>query len=104
MNTVTDNIYNNCNYTSCVNLEIKKTSGTPLKKEIYINNPETGMKKTDFNIFTNNNEINDMNDDNRDHPNNDLSNDVYNLNNHDSVGLKQTNHNNLYSLPITNYN
>ena len=65
-NTVTDNIYNNCNYTSCVNWEIKKTSETPSKKEFYIDNLETSLKKTDFNIITNNNEINDMNDDNRD--------------------------------------
>ena len=39
-----------------------------------------------------------MNDNNRDHPNNDLSDDVYNLSDHDSVDLKQTNHNNLYTL------
>ena len=39
-----------------------------------------------------------MNDNNRDHPNNDLSDDVYNFSDHDSVDLKQTNHNNLYTL------
>ena len=98
MNTDTDNIYDNCNYTSCVNWEIKNTSKTHSKNEFYIDDPETGLKKTDFNIITNNDEINDMNDDNRDHPNNDLSDDVYNLSNHDSVDLKQTNHNNLYTL------
>ena len=31
-NNITDNIYNNCNYTSCVNWEIKKTSETHSKK------------------------------------------------------------------------
>ena len=89
-------IYDNYSYTSSVNWEIEKTSKTPLKKlEFYIDNPETGLKKTDFNIITNNDEINDMNDNNRDHPNNDLSDDVYSHIDHDSVDLKQTNHNNL---------
>ena len=65
LNTVTESdIYNNYSYTSCVNWEIEKTSETPSKKlEFYIDNPETGLKKTDFNIITNNDEIDDMNDD-----------------------------------------
>ena len=87
-NTVTDNIYDNCSYTLCVNWEIEKTSENPSKKEFYIDNPETGLKKTDFNIITNNNAIDDMNDDNRDHSNNDLSDDVYRQIDHDNVDLK----------------
>ena len=67
-----------------MNWEIEKTSETPSKKlEFYIDNPETGLKKTDFNIITNNDEIDDMNDDNRDHSNNDLSDDVYSHIDHD---------------------
>ena len=62
-----------------MNWEIEKTSETPLKKlEFYIDNPETGLKKTDFNIITNNNEINDMNDNIRAHSSNDLTDDMYN--------------------------
>ena len=77
-NTVTESdIYDNYSYTSCVNWEIEKTSETPSKKEFYIDNPETGLKKTDFNIITNNNEINDMDDNTRKHSNNDLLDDMY---------------------------
>ena len=61
-----------------MNWEIEKTSETPSKKlEFNIDKPETGLKKTDFNIITNNNEINDMNDDTRKHSNNDLLDDIY---------------------------
>ena len=82
-----------------MNWEIEKTSETPSKKlEFYIDNPETGLKKTDFNIITNNDEIDDMNDDNRNHSNNDLSDDVYSHIDHDSVDLRQTNHDNMYTL------
>ena len=69
-----------------------------MKKEFYIEDPETGLKKTDLNIITNNDEINDMNNNNMDYPNNDLPDEVYNHIDHDSVDLKQTNHNNLYTL------
>ena len=99
-NTVTESdIYNNYSYTSCVNWEIEKTSETPSKKlEFYIDNPETGLKKTDFNIITNKDEIDDMNNDNRDHYNNDLTDDMYNNIDHNNVDQKQTNHNSLYTL------
>ena len=62
LNTVTESdIYNNYSYTSCVNWEIEKISETPSKKlEFNIKKPETSLKKTDFNIITNNDEINDM--------------------------------------------
>ena len=77
-NTVTESdIYKNYSYISCVNWEIEKTSETPSKKlEFYIDNPETSLKKTDFNIITNSDEINDMNDDIRHHSNNDLPDDL----------------------------
>ena len=66
-----------------MNWEIEKTSGTPSKKlEFYINNPETGLKKLDFNIITNNDEIDDMNDDKMDCYNNNLTNVVYSNFNH----------------------
>ena len=83
-NTVTESdIYDNYSYTSCVNWEIEKTSETPSKKlEFYIDNPETGLKKTDFNIITNNNEIDDMNDDKMDCHCDNPTNDVYSNINH----------------------
>ena len=72
---------------------------TPSKKlEFYINNSETGLKKSDFNISTNNDEIDDLNDDIKDHYNNDLIDDMYNNIDHDNVDQKQTTHNSLYAL------
>ena len=99
-NTVTEsNIYDNYNYTSCVNWEIEKTSETPLKKlEFYIDNPETGLKKTDFNIITNKDETDDLNNNTRDHCNNDLTDDMYNNIYHDNVNQKQTNNHNIYTF------
>ena len=82
-----------------MNWEIEKTSETPSKKlEFYIDNPETGLKKTDFNITTNKDEIDDLNDNIRDHHNNDLTDDMYNNIDHDNVNWKQTNHHNLYTF------
>ena len=94
--TVTENdIYDNYSYTSCVNWEIEKTSETPSKKlEFYIDNPETGLKKIIFNIINNKDEIDDLNDDIRDHHNNGLTDDIYNNINHNNVNPKQTNHHN----------
>ena len=99
-NTVTDNdIYDNYSYTSCMNWEIEKTSETPSKKlEFYIDNPETGLKKTDFNIITNNNEIDDINYNNMYHSNNHLLNDMYSHINHNNVDWKQRNHHNLFTF------
>ena len=89
-NTVTESdIYDNYSYTSCKNWEIEKTSETPSKRlEFYIDNPKTGLKKTDFNIITNNNEINDMNNNIRNHSNNDLLDDMYSNIAHDNVDQK----------------
>ena len=86
-NTVTESdIYNNYSYTLCVNWEIEKTSETPSKKlEFNINNPETGLKKKDSNIITNNNEIDDMNDDKIYCHCNNPTNDVYSNINHKNV-------------------
>ena len=103
-NTVTDNIYDNYGYTSFVNWKIEKTSETPSKKEFYIDNPETGLKKTDFNIITNNDEINDMNDDNRKYSNNDLLVDMYNNTTHDNANKKQTTSHNIYTITDNIYN
>lgn len=72
-----------------MNWQIEKTSETPSKKlEFYIDNPETGLKKTDFNMITNNNEIDDMNNDIRNHSNNDLLNDMYSHIGHNNVDQK----------------
>ena len=59
---------------------------TPSKKlEININKPETGLKKIDFNIITNNNEINDMNNDKMVCHSDNLTNDVYSNTNHKNI-------------------
>ena len=100
LNTVTESyIYDNYSYTSCVNWEIKKTSETHLKKlEFYIDNPETSLKKTDFNIIANNNEINDMNYDKMECHNDNPTNVVYSNINHKNVQHERTTHNSLYCL------
>ena len=86
-NTITESdIYNNYSYTSFVNWEIEKTSETPSKKlEFYIDIPETGLKKTGFNIITNNNEINDMNNNKIDCHNDNPTNVVYSNIKHKNV-------------------
>ena len=99
-NTIIESdIYDNYSYTSYVNQEIEKTSETLSKKlEFYIDNPETGLKKTVFNMIVNSDEINDMNNNNRDYSSNDLIDDMYNNIDHGNVDWKQTNHNSLYTL------
>ena len=98
-NTVTEsNVYTNYSYTSHVNLEIEKTSETPSKKEFYTENPETSLKKTDFNIITINNEINDMNDDTRKHSINDLLVDMYSNTAHNNSNQRQTTDCNIYTI------
>ena len=86
-NTVTESdIYDNYSYTSCVNWNIEKNSETPPKKlEFNIDKPETGLKKIDFNIITNNNEINDMNDNKMNYHCDNPTNDVYSNINHKKV-------------------
>ena len=62
------------------------TSETPSKKlEFYIDNPETSLKKTDFNIITNNDEIDDMDDDKMNCHNDIPTNVVYSNINHKNV-------------------
>ena len=87
LNIVTENnIYNNCNYTSCINWKIEKTPETHSKKlEFNISKPETSLKKIDFNIINNFNEIDDKNNDIRDHSSNDLIDDMYNNIDHHNV-------------------
>ena len=68
------------------------------KIEFNIDKPETGLKKIDFNIITNNDEIDDMNDDEIVHPSDDLADDVYNNIDYQTTQQKQTNHNSLYTL------
>ena len=99
-NTVTgSDIYDNYSYTSRTNWEIKKTPETHSKKiEFNINKLETGLKKIDFNIITNNDEIHDMNDDEIVHSSDDLADDMYNNTNHQTAQQKQTNHNSIYIL------
>ena len=100
LNTVTESdIYNNYSNTSCVNWEIKRTSEIPLKKiEFNIDNLETGPKKTDFNIITNNNEIDDMNNDKMNCRSDNRTNNVYSNINYKNVQQKRNIHNSLYPL------
>ena len=76
-------------YNSCVNWEIEKTPEThPKKLEFDIDKPEIGLKKIDFNIIVNNNEIDDMNSYKVVHPSDDLPDDVYsNINPHNVLLL-----------------
>ena len=79
-NTVTESdIYTNYSSTSYVNWKIEKTPKTHLKKlEFSIDRPEIGLKKIDFDIIANNDEIDDMNDDKIVYPSDNLTNDMYN--------------------------
>ena len=99
-NKVTESvIYVNYSYTSCVNWEIEKTPGTPLKKlDFNIDKPESGLKKIDFNIITNNDEIDDMNNNETVCPSDNLTNDVYSNTNHQNVQQKQATYNSLNTL------
>ena len=99
-NTVTESgIYDNYSYTSRINYEIEKTPETHSKKlEFNIDKPETILKEIDFNIITNNDEIDDMNNNEMVHPKDDIADDMYNNIDHQTVHQKQTNHNSLYTL------
>ena len=82
-----------------MNWEIEKTSETPSKKlEFNIKKPETSLKKTDFNIITNNDEINDMNNNKMDCHSDNPTNNVYSNINHKNVQQERTTHNSLYHL------
>ena len=99
-NIVTESdINDNYSYTSCINCEIEKTPETHSKKlEFNINKPEIGLKKIDFNIIVNKNEIDDMNKDEIDHSSDDIVDDMgSNIKDH-NILEKQTNHNSLCTL------
>ena len=82
-----------------LNWEIQKTSKTHSKKlDFNIDKPETSLKKIDFNIINNFDEIDDKNDNIMEFSSNDLTDDVQNNIDHHNVNQKQTNHNSLYTL------
>ena len=90
---------NNYSYTLCVNWEIEKTPEThPKKLEFNIDKPGTGLKKIDFNIIVNNDEIDDINDNKVVHLSDALADDVYNNIDYHNVQQEQTIHNSLYTL------
>ena len=100
LDLVTDSdIYDNYSYASFVDWEIEKTPEThPKKSEFNIDKPETSLKRIDFTMIANNDEIDDMNDSKIVHPNDDLADDVYiNIEDH-KIQQEQTNQNSLYSL------
>ena len=66
--------------------------------EFNIDKPETGLKKIDFNIIINNNEIDDINGNTMVHLIDDLTDDVYNNIDYHNVQQEHTNHNSLYIL------
>ena len=68
------------------------------KLEFNIDKPETGLKKIDFNIITNNDKIDDMNDNKMVYPSDNLTKDVCSNTNHQNVQQEQTTHNNLHTL------
>ena len=74
-----------------------------MKKLVFnIDKPETGLKKIDFNIITNNNKMDDMNKEKMDCHNNNPTNDVYSSINqknvHKNIQHEQATHNSLYCL------
>ena len=102
-NTLTDSdIYDNYSYTSCVNWEVEKPFETWSKKiEFIIDNPETGLKKTVFNVITNNHEIDDMNNDKMNSCSNYPTNNMYSNIDHTNIQQERTIHNNLYHLAVS---
>ena len=73
---IENDIFNNYSYISFVDWKIEKTiEAHPKELEFNINKPETGLKKTHFNININENVINDMNDKETVHSSNDLTDD-----------------------------
>ena len=79
--------------------EIEKTSETPSKKlELNIDKPETGLKKIDFIIIRNNDEIYNMNDDKMVCHSDNPTNDVYSKIDHSNVHQERTTHNSVYPL------
>ena len=88
-------IYDNYSYVSCINQKIEKTlEAHPKKIEFNINKPETDLKKIDFNIYVNDNEIDDMNDKEVVHPSDDLTDDNYSNSEDDKNQHKRTNQTN----------
>ena len=82
-----------------VNEEIEKTPEThPKKLEFNIDNSEIGLKKIDFNIIVNNNEIDDMNNHKIVHPSDNLVDNMCSNINYNNVQQEQTNRNNSYTL------
>ena len=98
-------IYDNYRYTSCINWEIEKTpEAHPKKLELKIDKPETVLKKIDFNININDNEIDDMNDKEIVHLSDDLIDDDYNNIEDHETQIERTNQNKSFTLLlITNY-
>ena len=96
-------IYNNYSYISCYNWEIEKTpEAHPKKLESNIDKPETSLKKIDFIINVNDNEINDMNDEEVVHLSYDLTDDDYSNTKDDENQYKRTNQNNSFYTLVDN--
>ena len=82
-----------------MNWEIEKTPETPSKKlEFNIDKSETGLRNTDFNSITNNDEIDDMNNDKMVCHSDNPTSDMYNNINHKNAQQERTTHNSLYLL------
>ena len=104
-NIITEiDIYNNYSYTSCDYWEIEKLlESHPKKLEFNVNKPEIDLKKIDFNIIVNNDEIDDMNNDKIVYSSDDLANHLYSNINYHNVQQEQTNNDSLYTLADKDY-
>ena len=95
--------YDNYSYTSCIDWEIEKSPEAHQKKlEFYIDKPETGLKKIDFNINVNDDETDDMNDEEAIYPSDDIIDDDYNTIEYHGTQHKQTNRNNTFYTLVDN--
>ena len=97
---VTENdICDNYSYASCVNLEIEKTPEPhPKKLEFNIDKSEAGLKKIDFNIAVNDDEIDEQNDNKVVHPSDDITADDYSNIEDRGIQQEQTNYNSVYTI------
>ena len=94
------NIYDNYIYASFADWDIEKIfEANPKKLEFNIDNPETELKKIDFNINVSNDEIDNMNDKEAIHLSGNLTNDYYsNIVDHETQHKRTNQNNNEYTL------
>ena len=97
---IESDIYDNYSHTLCVDWKIEKTPEARSKKlEFNIDKPKTGLKKIDFNININDNEIDDMNSQEVVHSSDDLTDDeCSNIEDHKTQHKEIHGNNSFYTL------